>query len=594
MSSSKTFGLDPRFLTIALGVLCALSLALLVLSARTPVSQGTYVSDTGKSGTFSFPFREHGDGSELFTVTFRVKTGAFHPSHYFFQADDCLESIEVNGEPVPAPGLPHCDYATGRTFDFSQYIQSGYNDVVVTVRNHGGDASLQFHASWTDATVLIFALIFAGFATAFGLFLLKRFRAPPYAYALFLILLAGVLLRTYYTLSTDYWVRGHDTDGHIEYVRYIDEHTKLPPPNEGWEFWQPPLYYTGGAAWMRAMSYIGYGDAWILRSLQFVSLLISILTLFIITETGFLLFDKRERPFVLPMFVAIASFFPSLVYMSARINNDIAVTLFSFLAFGLLVLWWKRPRMKTWIALAVTIALGILSKNTALLLVPVAGACLLLARGLPWKKKILWGVTMLFIIGVGAGWFSIWRKYYDESQSLIIGNENTLNSGLAVPNNPSAFLVFNPIEMVKHPYNSPWSDDERRQYFWEYFHRSAFTGEFMPGVNRMQVASWLLIWSFILMAIAAYGVWKGIRTRLYDVLPLLLLTVLLLAGHAVFRFRFPFSSSQDFRYSILLILPFAYFVTLGLQSLKNPLAQRIGIICAELFVVFSVISLIGL
>ena len=41
---------------------------------------------------------------------------------------------------------------------------------------------------------------------------------------------------------------GFDSTEHLKYVAYIQEHRALPLPTEGWEMYQPPLYYLFGAA----------------------------------------------------------------------------------------------------------------------------------------------------------------------------------------------------------------------------------------------------------------------------------------------------------------------------------------------------------
>jgi hypothetical protein len=67
----------------------------------------------------------------------------------------------------------------------------------------------------------------------------------------------------------------------------------------------------------------------------------------------------------------------------------------------------------------------------------------------------------------------------------------------------------------------------------------------------------------LLITIGLGGWWRSLRKDPREHLPLHLLLVLSLASQAAFRFVSPFSCSQDFRYSFLLTVPFAFFVTLG-------------------------------
>ena len=44
---------------------------------------------------------------------------------------------------------------------------------------------------------------------------------------------------------------GFDSAAHMEYVQYISEHKSLPLANEGYEMFQPPLYYVLCAALLK-------------------------------------------------------------------------------------------------------------------------------------------------------------------------------------------------------------------------------------------------------------------------------------------------------------------------------------------------------
>ena len=45
---------------------------------------------------------------------------------------------------------------------------------------------------------------------------------------------------------------GFDAKAHLDYISYIQEHRALPLPSEGWEMYQPPLYYLIAAASLTA------------------------------------------------------------------------------------------------------------------------------------------------------------------------------------------------------------------------------------------------------------------------------------------------------------------------------------------------------
>src|ERR1035438_5169722 len=47
---------------------------------------------------------------------------------------------------------------------------------------------------------------------------------------------------------------GYDVTGHLPYIRYIQENHALPLASEGWEMFQPPLYYVVCAAILQMLS----------------------------------------------------------------------------------------------------------------------------------------------------------------------------------------------------------------------------------------------------------------------------------------------------------------------------------------------------
>jgi hypothetical protein len=62
---------------------------------------------------------------------------------------------------------------------------------------------------------------------------------------------------------------GFDAKEHLKYINHIQEHRALPLPNEGWEMYQPPLYYLIAAASLSAckLSINDPGSVFVLRLL---------------------------------------------------------------------------------------------------------------------------------------------------------------------------------------------------------------------------------------------------------------------------------------------------------------------------------------
>ena len=329
------------------------------------------------------------------------------------------------------------------------------------------------------------------------------------------ILGVGLALRIAAWAAIPYDYLAYDVDGHLEYIRYVREHKRVPPAEAGFQFYQPPLYYFLGAA-------VG-GDP---RAVQTVSLVLSVATLVAglsVVPTGF-------GAWLLAMH-------PALVLPAARINNDVLVTFWLFLAAAFLWRFWQSDRLRDgWLASAATLA-GVWTKNTALLFVPVLAGVALFHRH---RWRLLPGVLLLVLArppGLGAG------------------NVAALSPALALAITPLDLITFNPVRVIAEPFVNPLIPGPARDHLWEYWVRSALFGEFSfswpTGLAGGLVAGWLLV-----LGAAAWGVF---RTPWRTALPWLLLLAVLLAGQMAYVWRAPFSTSQDFRYLAVVLLPVAFF-----------------------------------
>ncbi len=554
-------------------------------------TDGIYTMNEEGENAFSMPLRtKTGDNAQI-KLRFTLSRSSFSPSAYRIVPDDCLESLSINGQSVADPAIPFCDFVEGRTLELGPYLVSGSNTIEAVVRNNGGDAQFSMRAVWNDSTLPIAAIVAALCLLAAALILLSHKRTAPWKMSVFVLFFLAVVVRVYYVSITPHWIRGHDTDGHIEYIDHMANEWSLPSPDQGWESWQPPLYYAVSAVWSAPVRALGAGRETVLFSLQILSLLLSIWTLWIVWRIGRCLFvTDREGSVAIPILFALIAFFPSLIFLSARINNDVLMVPLAFLSMLYLQRWWNGDKLRDWLLCVLLIALCILSKSNGLLLLPVAFGALAVRRKIS-LKGVRDAVLGLLIVVVVAGWFNVWRAMHQTSQDMIVGNTGALNSGLAVNNDIAAFTTFNPAAMVRIPFNNPWTDESRRQHFWEYLYRSAFFGEFDFGVARMLLASWLVAWSLPVFLLSLIGFVFGlIQWKRWT--PMLLLAIVLPIGQAIFRFEYPYGSSQDFRYILPLILATSAFAALAVLRIKQPLIKSAATLSVQVFAVLCAMFLL--
>jgi hypothetical protein len=157
----------------------------------------------------------------------------------------------------------------------------------------------------------------------------------------------------------------------------------------------------------------------------------------------------------------------------------------------------------------------------------------------------------------------------DTSRSLSLGNQG-MNSGLSVANSPVNLLTFNPSQILQHPYNNPWDDTYRRQYFPEYFFRSAFTGEFGFDDHLKDLNVGILFFALLAIPLMVFGFIRERCTDPLKHLPFWLLLLLMLAASASYRIHFPYTANQDFRFVVMIIVPLSYYAVSG-TALPMPL-----------------------
>lgn len=505
---------------------------------------------------------------EYIHVRVPIILSPIHPSVFQLKPDDCIESLFVNGNEVTDPEAHFCDYASGQPVDLGAFLRIGKNLVHVTIKDTGGLGGINMTVAARDPMLMLLRLLLIlsllWLAIALRRFLPRGLQSPAALWAL----LTGCLIRFLYVVSTPHGLRGHDTDAHIDYIRYVATHLRMPPAVDGWEFHQPPLYYFLAGLWMRMQEAWGRASA-VLLDIQKGSLILSLFTLACGAWVGMRMLHRPADKKLLPLFIALLAFFPSLVFVASRITNDALYTPLAFLFLALLVEWWQKGNVKVWYAMIATLGLLLITKLNALVLVPVPFVCLLVRER--WHSERLWkqGAVSVALIILLAGWVPMLRLLEQEpTRSMTLGNQG-MSGQLAVPQNADAFLTFSPRQILEHPFNQTWDDSQRRQYFWEFYFKSAFFGEFTFPDSTRGTAVTILLFGLLSLPLLLLGLAKALLERFSEHLPLLLSFAFLLASSLAYRVRFAYAPNQDFRFVVLLAALWAYFAVLGAISLKD-------------------------
>lgn len=521
-----------------------------------------YSIDGGPQQEGRLPLFLPSQGERTFAVDITLSLPPLAQKTFIIRPDDCLEKLIVNGQTITDGSIPFCDYVNGRSIDLRSVLRSGENIIRLTIRDNGGMGGIDISPARSSplpiALMAGFFLVLTGYGIAFTWWVLRRRpNLRPFGY----IFLGGILLRLIYLLTTPYTVRGHDADGHLEYIRYIATHWSLPDPHGGWEFYQPPLYYILGAVWIHAGRLIGLTESMEPFALQIFALILSIASLLLLLWIARILFPPPQRRCHALLLFVCCTTFPSIVFLAARINNDVLAFPLALVILVFLLRFWQHRHMRDLYVAALSLGIALLTKSTAFLLLLPLTATLLCTTKLTFLRKceILSAVAVIMLLV--AGWFHIPRYLAEQrTDAFFVGNIGNLNSGLRTSHSLKEFFTFNPLEILRHPFNNPWTDTERRAHVWEYFFRSAFFGEFSFNRLPRPLAIAMLSTTLPLLLLIPIGILRDLRRRRFGSLPTWTSLLATLLGTTGIYILVPYASGYDFRYALLAVPTTLFYI----------------------------------
>ena len=112
---------------------------------------------------------------------------------------------------------------------------------------------------------------------------------------------------------------GFDLPGHLSYITYLQEHHSLPPPLQGEEMYQPPLYYLISAV-VLSLCHLTTANSSGIVVLRTLTMLFGIGQIFLLYGTLRLLFPGR--PNLQLVGTGLAAFLPMQLYLSHYPTNE--------------------------------------------------------------------------------------------------------------------------------------------------------------------------------------------------------------------------------------------------------------------------------
>ena len=361
-----------------------------------------------------------------------------------------------------------------------------------------------------------------------------------------LILLVRLALGAAYSLLQPP-LESHDETGHAAYVAWIAQHLALPPPGNATtayfdEGHQPPLYYLvpgllghllglggqytppmnpfflsgDGSRGVNAAVHVPaaerppwQGGLLLLHLARFWSVLLGVVAVLLTWLAGRLALPGR--PGVALSGTAIAAFVPTSLGVTDAVTNDALVPVTFGLALVAALALVRAPGTARAAGLGLALGLGLLTKNSALALLPFALLVLAVAwrrravdgafAGRGWAEAVRWGAALYGVAALVAGWWYLrnrllyghWLTDRKEASPLI----NALGvQGSSVLHSASGSFAG---QLLSYSFRSFWA---------------------LLGWGTLAAPEWayraLLVFTLLCLAGLAWAAGRSMRRRRYD------------------------------------------------------------------------------
>jgi tetratricopeptide (TPR) repeat protein len=367
--------------------------------------------------------------------------------------------------------------------------------------------------------------------------------------------------------------RGFDSKEHLNYINYVQQHGSLPLPTEGWEMYQPPLYYVIAAASL-SVCHLSVDDPNSVFVLRWLGALLGIAQFILIFFSLRLLFPKRAALIGL----LLAAFLPMHLYMAHYVTNEmLAATLVTAtLYLCLRLLKSATPRTPQYALLGLALGAAMLSKATAVLLLPVVIAAIAakLAHGRTPIAISLRNLALLLAIcfAVG-GWHyaRIWLRFGNP----LLGNWDVI-SGFTWWQDPGYHTAADYLRFgrsLMHPLFSSFAGFADGIY-------STLWGDGLCGGTASLSIAWnprpmlaAYLWAAIPMALilagAVVAMIQFIRKPSSELFVLLGFCALIVLGLIFMTLKVPSYAQAKAFYGLSALTPLCFFGALGWETITQ-------------------------
>jgi tetratricopeptide (TPR) repeat protein len=366
---------------------------------------------------------------------------------------------------------------------------------------------------------------------------------------------------------------GFDSKEHLKYINYIQEQRALPLPTEGWEMYQPPLYYLVAAASLAAgrLSINDPGSVFVLRLLG---------AFFGIAQFVFAFLSLR---LLLPARAALvglllAVFLPMHLYLAHYVTNEILAATLATVALYLCLRLLRREKPSAsqfaWLGLAIGAAM--LTKATGILLLPIVIAAI--AGKLAYARAPIaislrnLGLLLAICFAV-CGWHytRIWLRF----GTPLLGNWDVV-SGFTWWQDPGYHTAVDYVRFGRSLVDPVFSGFAG---FADGIYSTLWGDGLCGGASSLSVAwnqqpmaagyLWALTPTMLIIAGMGIAIFQFIRKPSSELFLLLGFCTVLILGLIFMALRVPSYAQAKAFYGLSALMPLCFFGALGWETLTH-------------------------
>ena len=366
---------------------------------------------------------------------------------------------------------------------------------------------------------------------------------------------------------------GFDSKEHLKYINYIQEHRALPLPTEGWEMYQPPLYYLVAAASLAA-SRISINDPMSVFVLRLLGAFFGIAQFVFAFLSLRLLLPARSALVGL----LLAVFLPMNLYVAHYVTNEILAATLATVALYLCLCLLRsdKPSASQFAWLGLAIGAAMLTKATAILLLPIVLAAIagkLACARAPIAISLRNLGVLLTICFAVCGWHyaRIWLRF----GTPLLGNWDVI-SGFTWWQDPgyhtgADYLRFgrsliNPLfsglaGFADGIYSTLWGDG-----------LCGGTSSLSIAWNQQPMADgylWALLPTTLILIGIGIAVVRFIRKPSSELFLLLGFSTVLMLGLIFMTLKVPSYAQAKAFYGLSALMPLCFFGALGWETLTH-------------------------